>query len=526
MSLCRSVAQTNLSLAIDRLHRYQLITTREKKLLLEKYSTLGKMGKHSARENAPDYSLRYVLLDLLVQAKIFSTSGTSSLMSFIAAPASSRNLPPATIHVELDTFIQRLDRAGLLSDQTKTHLVLMNNDGRLGWEIEAAEVSLYAANQEYFLRPEKLKRFADGLRSTNVLSEANYSLLMEKSRQGKLHRYSEIPPYLDFSTPVATPKLPRDTMRRLQALYAITSKVYPGLTYDSIGFRVEKDKDSLPDFQTYNLVTTIWIEHKPYAYSGYFYAEFKNNPDSLPPVPDRYYTLFNKVLADRSSPYRLHSITNGMELLGVIALTQDQFKQLEWSYDGALSPYVQVSYEKYTNTLTQQKIGAALKTYDSLGLFSHLSRAEKDSCMAEVAVKELLYYSDILKCFKNLVLDLDAKYGIDSAQYADITRHAALISKGAFLPDKIVDGYTFERPNFTYGFTLHNKVYSASLHQERKYLDFGFWNLIDSAERENNPAGRFYNIYPSDGLTEIYLTNEQYDFLQSHQLLEFTDPEN
>jgi len=207
-------------------------------------------------------------------------------------------------------------------------------------------------------------------------------------------------------------------------------------------------------------------------------------------------------------------------------LTQDQFKQLEWSYDGALSPYVQVSYEKYTNTLTQQKIGAALKTYDSLGLFSHLSRAEKDSCMAEVAVKELLYYSDILKCFKNLVLDLDAKYGIDSAQYADITRHAALISKGAFLPDKIVDGYTFERPNFTYGFTLHNKVYSASLHQERKYLDFGFWNLIDSAERENNPAGRFYNIYPSDGLTEIYLTNEQYDFLQSHQLLEFTDPEN
>jgi hypothetical protein len=526
LPVCRGQAQTNVSRAVDRLQRYQLITPREKKLLLEKYSTSGKMGHHSGRDEEPDYSRRYILLDILVQAKMLSTSGTSSLMSFIAAPASSRNLPPAAIHAELDTFIQRLDRAGLLSDQTKINLVRMNTDGRLGWEIEAAEVSFYAANQEYFLRPEKLKQFADRLRSTNVLSEANYRLLMEKSRQGNLHRYSELPAYLDFSTAIATPKLPRDTMSFLHALYAATSRVYPGLTYDSIRFRVEKDKDSLPDFQTYHLVTTIWVRDKLYTYSAYYYAEFKNNPDSLPPVPESYYTLFNKVLADQSSPYRLHAITNGRDLLGVIALTQDQFKQFGWSYDGALSSYVEVSYEKYNNTLTQETIRATVRTYDSLGLFSHLSRVEKDSCMAEVAVKELNYYSDILKCFKNLVLDLDAKYGIDSGQYADITRQAALISKGAFQPDKIVDGYTFGHPNFTYGFTLHNKGYAASLHQESKYLDSGFWSLIDSAEHENNPAGRFYNIYPSDGLTEIYLTNEQYEFLQSHRLLEFTDPDN
>lgn len=125
-------------------------------------------------------------------------------------------------------------------------------------------------------------------------------------------------------------------------------------------------------------------------------------------------------------------------------------------------------------------------------------------------------------------LGTNRTYFPDSGLNSQIHYHGAWsqISKGAFQPDKIIDGYTFEHPNFIYGFTLHNKVYSASLHQERKYLDFGFWNLIDSAEQENNPAGRFYNIYPSDGLTEIYLTDEQYKFLHSHQLLEFTDPEN
>ena len=94
-----------------------------------------------------------------------------------------------------------------------------------------------------------------------------------------------------------------------------------------------------------------------------------------------------------------------------------------------------------------------------------------------------------------------------------------------FQPVKIVDGYTYEHPSFTYGFTLNNKAYSASLHQDGKWLDPGFWALIDSAEKENNPAGRFYYIYPSDGLTVIYLTNEQYSFLRDHRLLEFTDPE-
>ena len=54
---------------------------------------------------------------------------------------------------------------------------------------------------------------------------------------------------------------------------------------------------------------------------------------------------------------------------------------------------------------------------------------------------ELNYYSDILRCFKNLVLDLDMKYGIDSAHYASITQPGGLkLSKGAFQPIKIVNG--------------------------------------------------------------------------------------
>ena len=220
------MAQTNQSTALDRLERSGLVTSREKGLLLQRDSVLKTLARRSSPNAAPpDYSRKYAQLGLVVRAKEFSTSGTSSLFTFIPAPAASRNLEPAVIHAELDSFIQRLVRADLVSDETRVELTRMNNKGRLGWELEAANVAYQAANQEYYLRPQKLKKFADSLRSTKVISEENYKRLMEKSRQGKLHRYAELLSYLGFCSIIVPANLPRDSMGLLHALYRGASQV-------------------------------------------------------------------------------------------------------------------------------------------------------------------------------------------------------------------------------------------------------------------------------------------------------------
>jgi hypothetical protein len=135
------------------------------------------------------------------------------------------------------------------------------------------------------------------------------------------------------------------------------------------------------------------------------------------------------------------------------------------------------------------------------------------------------HYSDILKSFKNLVFEIDMEYGVDSGQYKRLTQRVALFSKYQFRPDKIIDTYSYTHKNFIYGFTLDGKAFTAALHQGDDWLDPGFWDLIEKAEKEKDSKGQFHHIYPSDGLSEIYLTNEQFAFLETHALLEFTNPE-
>lgn len=525
-------AQVSFDAGLDSLEKLHLISNGESSRFRQREAAAEKLSKpYAETRQQRDYSRRDQLLDLLVRAKMFSTSGVDYGISFLAAPASARHLPASAIRAELDSFIRALDAAGMLSAQTKTELLQINSKNKFAWKMEVAGYARIAANEEYFLLPEHLRKFADKLRAVNVISDSNYHLLMQKSTLGELHRYSELPPYLQRTTTIPLAGLPKDSIAFLHALYFSTSKVMPGLVYDTIYFNVKKDTPgSEPDFQSYNLIATIGTKGRYFSYSGFYDADYKNKDRSERHVPDSYYSLFNKVLADLSSPYRLHSFsrdhnTLGHDTIGIIALTEQQFKELSWTYDGALSSYLTVSYEKYSHGLTQLAIRSAIKTYDSLGLFSHLTAKEKDSCIEEVNSKEIIYHSDILESFKDLVLNIDAKYGIDSAQYADITRQVARISKGHFRPTKIIDGYTYEHPEFTYGFTIGDKQYTAHLHQDSKYLDPDFWTLIDTAMKENDRQGSFHYIFPSDGYTEIYLTNEQFSFLQKNQLLEFTDPD-
>jgi len=410
-------AQHELTAALGRLERDSLITARENRLLLQQYqeyaARLDKMRRSDPsilQQETPDYSQPYELLALLVQAKTFSTPGAASDLFFAPAPASSRHMPRAAIRAELDTFIHRLDRSGLLSAWSFQDLRRMNEKDQFDWELSAAQRANVIANQEYFLRPEKLKVFADSLHSAKVIGDDNYRLLMEKSSKGQLHQFSELTAYLNFSVGITWSELPRDTTAFLDSLYAISATVLPGLRYDSISFRVEKDKqESFDNFTAYNLVTTIRFKDRSYRYSGYYYSlPAPKGKGNAPHLPDAYFEVFNKVLEDRGASYRLHSVTIDKNRFGLIALTEDQFKLFTWTYDR---------------------------------------------------------------------------------------------------------------------FTLNGKQYRATLHHKLNWMDPAFWELIDSAEKASDLRGRFYYIFPSDGLTEIYLTNGQYGYLRLHGLLEFEDPE-
>ena len=522
-----SMAQQTLLSALDFLQNKQLISARESSLILEEQKRFDERKKsNSYPDEELTYLENYELLGLLVRAKKFSTAGSFSLLSISPAPASSRNRSLSQIHTEEEEFITKMYSAGLITDWTKKNLIDRNDAHQFAWEFEVALSAQRQTNEEYFLQKIKLKKFADQLLQTKVISTENYAKMMGKSEKGELHRFSELFYYLDFAIPISLAEEPSDSILFLNHLYRKTSGFFPGLQYDSIQFRIKKDtKESMKDFEVYKLITTVYQNGKQFSFAGYYGSEYKGKKQSPRNPPEQYYAVFNKMLANSSSPYRLHEVRLDYPFLGIIALTEEQFRQFNWTYDGALETYLSVSYEHYSQGLTQDRIELALKAYDSIGLFSHLSFAEKESGIREVGIREINNFSDILKSFKGLVFDIGMEYGIDKGQYKTLTLQIAGISKNHFHPVDIIDEYSYQNKSFRYGFRIKSNSYQVLLHQPDDWLDPKFWDLIEKAIRENDHEGQFHFIYPSDGMTAIYLTNQQYEFLLSHKLLEFSDPD-
>lgn len=533
-----TMSQTTFKQVVDELKTFQLINLREADALIKQQNEFSDYRKQKGFDyEEPDYSLAYNKMNILVEAKKFSTSGWSHGLSFTPAPRETRKESDEAIFNEIKSFINKLATSKLITPETEEILNKKNNNHLFAWQIEVAQEAYRITNEEYFLKPQHFYRFLEALLRTDIIDGDSFQKLKDLSANNTLHEYKEIFPYLKRHVIVDLKVLPDNYEEFLRQLYERTSAVLPGLNFNKINFKDVIDKrESFNDFISHNLQVSFYSYNKRYSFSSFYDYESLNKESTqendeadtgnISKIPDQYYQIFNKVLADNLSPYKLHSFNVGKNFIGIIALTEEQSKEVSWTYDGALNSYLSVSYEDYSVKMTSAKISKALNIYDSIGLLSSITSSEKDSIKEEVISGDINSYTDILRKFDNIIVDLDAEYGVDDAQYKKITQNFASISNGNFNPTNIIDKYTYENKRFNYGFTLNGKFYQKELYQNDDWLDFDFWELIKKAVNEQLKNGKFYELQPTDGLTVIFLTDEQYKILKQKKVLEFAEDLN
>jgi len=456
-------------------------------------------------------------LNVLQQVKMYSTPGTHT--GFYFRPADNV-IPPAKrpqVITSLTAFAAKLLQAKLISAKTYEELTKKIDPLELRWEYDVAAYAVLAANREHYFQPEFFSKFVDSLFLKNIISKNDYETILARSASGEIRNRMDYLQYLRNSVVI------RDTISSLERIYLQTATALPDLAFDKFSYTVELDSAwSNDSFRIYNSIVSIEKNGQVFRHKSYF------NSISLDIDEQEYYEIFNKMLADRQSPYRLHLFRIDEHSFGIVALTKAQWQNLQWRYEDQMESYIDLSYEKFVNKLTQANIKNAIKVYDSLGLLSHLTPQENDSCIKAMAEQTLVYYSDVLSGFKKLVFEIDLEYGIMDGQYKKLTKEIAAISKGHFNPVNLVDEYNFDRnKKFLYGFTLNGKKYTARLEQEDDWLDPAFYDLIDKAVKEQDTAGAFYYLYPNDGMRIIYLTHAQHAALKRLKLaeLEYADVE-
>lgn len=371
--------------------------------------------------------------------------------------------------------------------------------------------------------------FAAKLHHSRISSDEDYEKLLVDLNEGMIENGLHFLDYCDKAIILKEDNYPDEPEIYLEQIHRDVSRLLPELEFSDFRFKVEVDtsiSDSVDHFLYF--VVSLKCNSKTYeqrSFYGLFY------PDMVAPVGFKidergFYKIFNKVLADHQSAYRLHLVlpgpwdTGAEEQFGIIALTETQSQMLHGS--GAL---FRPTYEDFKNSLSDDRIEFAIKEFSTCGLLLHLSPQEIKMATENVSAGENFNFNDVLQCFPHTICLFEAELTNLEDPYRALLTELSQISHGAFNPARISDRFAHPVNGLAeVSFSIEGNTYSKHLTTIDDWIDPAFFELINEAVTENNVGGQFYELYSDDDESKfIFLTPEQYQYLSANHILIFAD---
>ena len=248
-----------------------------------------------------------------------------------------------------------------------------------------------------------------------------------------------------------------------------------------------------------------------------------------------FYGIFNTLLADLHSPYRLHlsearheedvNATNLNPIFGMIALREEQANYLHQK-----SNYMVISYEPiYHNNMLKKEIEQNIIELRKSGILNHLSEAEIASSSAAALDTSISFTNQTLRYFPHVVYTHLTVFGAPLRPYEEILLSFRDISHGAFAPTDIYDDTdNRDSTSIKVKFKIAGKAYFKEYFPEPQGTFFNkeFIDFVNQILLDNKTDGQFYEINGEDNVvhekyTYIYLSKKQKDYLTEHELIGF-----
>lgn len=376
-----------------------------------------------------------------------------------------------------------------------------------------------------------MKQFADKLHDKKICNDSNYERLLSDISGNKLNNKLDFLNYCDKSSIIELKDYPNEPENYLEKIHTTTATLIPELIFTDFTFQIVLDS-SVSDntFKSYNAVVSLKSNGKTYRQKSYINSgnigKYKQMEYFGKIDQQEYYKIFNKILSDIQSPYRLHEVkayidnTVDWNRFGIIALTKEQADMLHGG--GA---YFTPSYESFKNIMTSKRIDSAIKEFQKLGLFVHLSAEQISSAQLKVSQQENRTLNDVLHCFPNVIYSFDTELGNIENPYAVLLGELSRISHGSFKPTSITDNFTKPTSNKALlTFSHSGKEYSKELKVEDDWIDPSIFDLIKLVVTDNKINGQFYELYTGgQNASIIFLTYEQAEYVRTNKLLVFAD---
>ncbi|MEA5448536.1 type IV pilin-like G/H family protein [Leptolyngbya sp. CCNP1308] len=434
---------------------------------------------------------------------------------------------------ELQQLLQQLNDTGALSPPVYEQLQEELAAGRIRLDITLFEQAETRMEQYEQLQPEAVAPHLRELNALGILSDENLARLLQDLGTGQIDSKTDFVNYFDRALLINLQDYSSDPNDYFLEIHQAIAQMLAETDIADIrleDFRLEvlQESDLYHLNEDHNLIVSARVNGRLYQQGSYYFSSPRDNSLLGQITEGSSYRridieeaihLFNKILRDQASPYRVYAVANEGARCGILALTEQQFKR----YSGmGYSSYGQ----SHDNSLTSDRIEEALTLYEQIGLLNHLTPAQIDRGRQRIAQTLITRPYELLMAFDNTVVVIeDWESGNVDNPYQEFTREFAAASHGAFAPTDISNEYDWESETAGQSFTINGTRYSTELDFQGDWLDPNFFTFIQGVVEETSPESRLYPLYGDYELVGyLFLTEQQRRTLEAEKLVTLESP--
>jgi hypothetical protein len=341
----------------------------------------------------------------------------------------------------------------------------------------------------------------------------------------KIESASQLNGYCKLDRTFDLTKYPDDPDLWLEQLHRDMASVLPGLNFNDFSYTSIPDTSfSIPGVR---FMISLVCNGRTYKHTSLAFSNYRNKTGKITPkdiFAEDFHWIFNKILTDQKSPYRLHSVMlspgkttdNDRRHVTLIALREDQIEV--FMKEPGIS-YMLISMDDYDNRLTSDRVDSTVSGWKKMGLFAHLSDVEIEKASAAVYASDWFSINRLLSNFPKVTYSFESMMESRDYSYKSLLSHIAEITHGAFNPMKITQRKVKGGVEVKYVFK--GKVHSCMFKTQNGWLDNKFPAFIKSLSKVNGLSGNFYSL--PDYNAVIYLTKQQYADAVKFRLLDFEE---
>ncbi|HTK21444.1 MAG TPA: hypothetical protein VL442_18120 [Mucilaginibacter sp.] len=503
------------SAAIDTLVKYKVISPKDIPII---------KGEFKYRYEASD---QVVLLggieNILLQKRFHVDPHKTGLMYNYRYD----NTTPAvqdSINKSLRQLLQNINKAGLLTNKVYTSTLAEIDSGHYVDQLQMIPHLVEMSSRLEWMAPSKLLPIVEGLHSNGTIRDSSFLQLQSDIRNGKIESSFQLNDYFKLDRTFDRTKYPEDSTIWIEAYLRKVSSILPELNFSNYSCTIEPDSGSgLKLAHQVKVKISLTCNRRVYKYST-IAEQFKDREGKLRLLeigPEFVYRIFNKVLADKHSSFRLNNISfshagkeeDHLKYFAVIAL---RGAQTELFMNRPYLSYMLLAMENYDNNFTSGRIDSAISEWQRMGLFAHLSQTEIDKGIDDAETAERYSINSLLENFPKVVCSTHPTGIFPKHPYADFLKRLAATTHGEFKPTKVTESKAKGGTKLQY--VSNGKVHSQMFKWQILELDPKFASFLKHLRIENNLSGDFYWL--PGGFSVIYLTKQQYTYALAHKSLD------